>query len=906
MRSGSSSSERFFRGSLRGLAVGGGLALLIASSAPAEGEPVGPPGAPGIEGEDTLWTNQLRDFFGEAKPLNVYTVRRGGRWVAGLSTATDPSRGKAVWNTAFLPVDPIELAPGGGRLSGRVAITLVPDPWVPKDRKVRIARVAIECSLGPPEGKQTLGTLAGRWTSAIEGSEEELAAAGLRGSASGAVAGGVRPAPPTDLSDASYDLALYDLVPGRAEENYHRRRGLSLGVRDGKVVSARLAAMDIRHNAYDHEILEVPSGWRIGVDDFGGPIAFETMSLDGLPAKFALALEGKRVHDFVVGTYAGSCVVEGPKGDAAASISGYFRGTVRAGAFVATGPKDERPWFVPVPGFQEPAPGEHPRLFFRKADVPELRRRAETPDGRRIVARLRELLDGSEGKSLPTLYNPARRAYEQNGFRPAPGAYSIGHAAGYGFLYQLTGETLYADLARACVEKALGGQRDFDDRYAWVAPGGELRAGPSVGWTAAAYDLCYDAWDEAFRGRIALAIQDYADAAGGEWNVPEGITLEKMVLRPKQGPKSNHFGAVVGGAGLAVLAIRGDPGTDRERLELYLRVLERQVVRHLSAGWGDGGYYSEGWGASTVGTQGAFLSFLQALKVAAGRDYLNVDRPNASYITMVPRCLMLIGPPAAFPYRSCMGPTYGSAEFYRERGGFSHGGHFSEGFGAVADRFRPGLLWTYHHVVEPDPARRDFDTPSLYPHRAMLALVNWPTFAGVEEENPAGAMPLATRDRLYEYFVFRNRWRDAGDIVTTVLIRQPEGTKPREVMVWGLGLRLALGEPERDAPVAHYRAAKDGSGEVAAGRFALAVDYGGASGADALVVTAGSEARNPPAASDKARFAVVRAGSVDLSVLSLSSTGRHPEPEAAGGRLILGGQTLVYEGGRLRWEKFRE
>ena len=67
-----------------------------------------------------------------------------------------------------------------------------------------------------------------------------------------------------------------------------------------------------------------------------------------------------------------------------------------------------------------------------------------------------------------------------------------------------------------------------------------------------------------------------------------------------------------------MLAIKGDPGTDAALLDKYLSVLERNVVRQLSAGWGDGGYYNEGWGASRVGTQGAFLCFLQALKTARG------------------------------------------------------------------------------------------------------------------------------------------------------------------------------------------------------------------------------------------------------------------------------------------------
>ncbi len=510
---------------------------------------------------------------------------------------------------------------------------------------------------------------------------------------------------------------------------------------------------------------------------------------------------------------------------------------------------------------------------------------------------------------MPIAYNPAKQAYEKNGFKDRPGAYTISHAAGYGFLYQLTGDRKYADFARQCVEKAWEGQRSSDDRYAWVAPGGELRAGPSVGWYAVAYDLCYDAWPEDFRTKSAQAIQNYSDTKGGEWNNPEGITLAKMILQPKQGPGSNHFGAVVGGCGLAVLAIQNDPGTDSAKLQKYLSVLERQVVRHLSAGWGDGGYYKEGWGASRVGTQGGFLCFLQALKVAQGHDYLNVDRPNASYVTMVPRCLMVLrgADRAFFPYRSNMGGTYGNPEIGSagENSGFSHGGCFSEGFGAIADRYKPGLLWTYNHLFCP-ANEFQFDTLSPYPHRAMLALVNWPVFSGVQERNPAGAMPLVTRDRLYEYFVFRNGITGGErDIVTTLLVNYPDGTKPRDVMVWGLGgLRLNFGEPRRNAPVTHFAAAGDGSATVTAGDFALAVDYGRASGADALIVSVGGNTRNVDAKSNKAKMTIVNTGTVAYTILTLSASGVHPEPRVDAGRIVLGNQTISFNGGRLMLAKF--
>jgi hypothetical protein len=857
--------------------------------------------------DNAQWSVTLVGFFpGEAKKsnepkrLNCYLVRRDGKWTAALGTATNS--GRPNWNTAFMLVDPANATVKDGRLTGSFSITLVPDPWVPKDQKTRTAKVSLDATATPktPDANSpAFANLSGKWSAQIEGPEEELKAALLQSHGEGEIIGGVGPIHATDLSSDSYDLAIYNLTPGKTPDQFQRRRALSLGVKGGKVVSARLGQMDMRHNAYDYEVLETPSDFKVTPDAFEGVVAFESDTLEGGHAQFNLKLQGRRVHDFAAGTWTGNYVGDDGKRQ---EISGFFKGNIRQGAFESTVKRDDRPWFVESKNFQPPQPGEHPRLFFRKTDVPELRRRADTPEGKQIIARLRKQLNGSDGESMPTVFNPAKQAYEKNGFKDQVGAYTISHGAGFGFLYQLTGDKKYADLARQCVEKAWTGQRSSDDRYSWVAPGGELRAGPSVGWTAAAYDLCYDAWPEDFRVKVAQAIQNYNDSKGGEWNNPEGITLAKMILTPRQGPGSNHFGAVVGGCGLAVLAIKDDPGTDRELLKKYLEILERQVVRHLSAGWGDGGYYKEGWGASRVGTQGGFLCFLQALKTARGHDYLNVDRPNASYVTMVPRSLLVLrdAKQAYFPYRSNMGGTYGNPDIGSptENDGMSQGGHFSEGFGAVADRYKPALLWTYNHLFCPKNEFQ-FDTLADYPHRSMLALVNWPTFSDIKEANPADAMPLVVRDSLYEHFAFRNGFRgDAGDIVTTVLINYPDGTKPRDVMVWGLGgLRLNFGEPKHAAKVTQFAAKPDGSGVIAAGDWAIAVDYSRASGADALIVTTGGTPPRGDLKSEKAKASTVNLGGTTINILTLSASAKHPEPKVEGNQLIMGGQTISFNNG---------
>lgn len=860
---------------------------------------------PSPSGGDSFYAMTLHGFFpGETrdkqpKTLNLYLVRRNGTWVAGIGTPTH--QGRPVWNTALFPLDASALTVNGNRITGTVQVTLVPDPWVPADGKVRTATVTLDATATPSDTDPKTGSLGGTWTLTTPGTAEELEAARLFGKAEGKLTGGTGPAGPADLSDVSYDLTVYHLAPGKAFQAFQSRRAVSIGVREGKAVSTRTGMVDIRGRAYDYEAAEPPTTSRITDDEFTATTRFPMNTLDGGSAMLDITFQGRRVANWIAGTWRAQVRIDDQP---PVTREGFFRGDVRKGAVLADVVKDDRPWFKPVSNFRPFKPGEHPRLFFRKEDVPELRRRAATPEGQAIVKRLRELLNGGDGESMPKDFNPAKKAYDER-YKAPTGAYTISHAAGFGFLYQLTGDTRYADLARQCVELAWKGQRSADDRYSWVAAGGELRAGPSLGWYAAAYDLCYDAWPEDFRIKMAQAIQNYHDDTGGEWAKPTLISLEKMVLQPNQGPGSNHFGAVVGGCGLAVLAILDDPGTDTALLRKYLTVLERQVVRHLSAGWGDGGYYHEGWGASRVGTQGGFLPFLQALRVAVGRDYVNVERPNATYITMVPRCLLVVGPPAVFPYRSNMGPTYGKPEIGAadQRTGFSHGGYFSEGFGAVADRHKPGLLWTYRHLFDPqgtDP----FDLAGPYPHRAMLALVNWPLFYGVAEADPARELPLAIRDTLYDHVAFRNRFRDQDDVIVTALFKQPSGTKPREIMVWGFGgLRLSMGEPPR-TPITHYASAPDGSGLVTAGSFGLAVDFSGASGADVLVVTVGGPEPAAAPHNPKVRQTKVQAGETIYHVLSLSTAAKHPEPVAQGETLVVGGQKITWKNGRIEAEKF--
>lgn len=175
---------------------------------------------------------------------------------------------------------------------------------------------------------------------------------------------------------------------------------------------------------------------------------------------------------------------------------------------------EDTPWPAPVKDWVGPKPGEHPRLFFRKSDIPALRKKAETPEGKAILKRLRKQLNGSDGQSL----NPREM-------------WTMSHVAGYGFLYTVTGDKRYADLGKQAMEQSISGaKRKEDTRYAFKGANGALRAGPALGWHALGYDLCYNGWDEAYRNRVRDALQNYNDG--------DNKSLAELARGSRHGPVS--------------------------------------------------------------------------------------------------------------------------------------------------------------------------------------------------------------------------------------------------------------------------------------------------------------------------------------------------------------------------------
>jgi hypothetical protein len=102
-----------------------------------------------------------------------------------------------------------------------------------------------------------------------------------------------------------------------------------------------------------------------------------------------------------------------------------------------------------------------------------------------------------------------------------------------------------------------------------------------------AYDLCYGGWDEAFRDRVRKEIEFYDPGKELGPAKPANVRLEDLARGSKHGPLSNHWGPQIGGAAIALWAVRNDPGVDNERIDRLLAVNKQCQLRQLAEGQGD-------------------------------------------------------------------------------------------------------------------------------------------------------------------------------------------------------------------------------------------------------------------------------------------------------------------------------
>jgi hypothetical protein len=111
-----------------------------------------------VDPNTATWELTLENFFDKHRPLDLVLHRKDGQWTGYRVTGMK-------YNIAWHQADLSCLTVKGGRLAGPVTITVIPDRWVPADRKTNVVHVTLDATVvdGTVSGTYT-GTLGGEGT----------------------------------------------------------------------------------------------------------------------------------------------------------------------------------------------------------------------------------------------------------------------------------------------------------------------------------------------------------------------------------------------------------------------------------------------------------------------------------------------------------------------------------------------------------------------------------------------------------------------------------------------------------------------------------------------------------------------------------------------------------------------
>ena len=378
-------------------------------------------------------------------------------------------------------------------------------------------------------------------------------------------------------------------------------------------------------------------------------------------------------------------------------------------------------WPIPVKDFVPLKSGEHPRLVFRKQDIPALRRRAKTPEGEKIISILKKKLETEE-------------INYGNYIQGNPNSGS--HAAGWGLLYVITADEKYAQKAAQIVEKAL--------EYP-ITGAKMIRVAPQAITIALAYDLCFEAWNKDLRVKVAdylsTKAQEIVDAHGYGYN---------------PWPQSNWYAICRGGAGTAALAVYGDELSEKTPSDILklIKIAEYSVRQYLTIGVGEHGFGSEGESYLFLSLDRGLLPFFYAYRTAQGKDFVNGSRTQWILPLFVMK-MIYEDPKVSMPH-------YGSGgNFLRPWG------QFAMGLGTASDKYKPAVYWMFNRYFG---LKGDGKFDIFYPHNAIYALKDAPV--DTQYPNPSQILPKVVCDEQKGYYVFRNKWQGRDDFVATIYLKK--------------------------------------------------------------------------------------------------------------------------------------
>ena len=253
-----------------------------------------------------------------------------------------------------------------------------------------------------------------------------------------------------------------------------------------------------------HRVWGQALGYNNGVHT--GVVREAAVTRDAIRLKVLVLTDGDM---WVPGGHVGVYAIDLKRGEAgtlAGTYEGSFKGAAISGT--ATG-KLAPPRPIRIKGFQDLDPQAHPRVLFRRSDLPALRDKLKTPFGQ-------------------AYFELAAKSWDP---------------ISLGVLYQLTGEKKFAEAAEKII-------REYKEDF-FVGSGGSGGTGHKLVSVALAYDLCYDAWGADLRDDLRRRIL-------------KGIDSLQLFLEGPANyhPCSNYYGPGRGSAAIASLALWGEKGPE--------------------------------------------------------------------------------------------------------------------------------------------------------------------------------------------------------------------------------------------------------------------------------------------------------------------------------------------------------
>lgn len=369
----------------------------------------------------------------------------------------------------------------------------------------------------------------------------------------------------------------------------------------------------------------------------------------------------------------------------------------------------------------------HPRLFFGPEDMPGIRVRLESPQGRAIADRLNGLLaKNASGPELGQI------------------------AAGWALRYAWLGDK------QAC-EKALQVAETAASECSNRLVAGKKTQGPDLPLLrgalglAVAYDLCSLSWPLERRMTVAQTLVHLSqELVSPQSDKSTAIPISATVLENAVG-------------GLAGLTLLGDPGAPSD-LAVSTHTARTQVERYL-ASLGDKGWGREGFGELRQAVGQGLGAFLLAWRHSQGDD---LATPSAAHWWASLYATLLLPPqtPGGAPELPYYGLARTSDPSRPEQSwetGPAQGGDVAAVLAISDAASRAALQWSFERCLG-EQGSRTYDITK--PSDVLFVILGLP--AGDTTLAPATIFPRAYTDEQAGLIVLRNRWNGYDDSVASI------------------------------------------------------------------------------------------------------------------------------------------